>query len=105
MDTQIEYVVLLACLGFIVTYCLIPIAKRLGRTYGFLAYPGGRKIHDDPIPVLGGVAIFAPQILVFFGCLYLAFTGSSLMHPDRAVKLVALFMGTAWVLIVGLIDD
>jgi UDP-GlcNAc:undecaprenyl-phosphate/decaprenyl-phosphate GlcNAc-1-phosphate transferase len=105
LDEQIQFLALMACLGFVVTYLLVPVTKRLARNYAFLAYPGGRKIHSDPIPVLGGVAIFAPHILVFSGYLYLVFTGSSLIDRSEIQKFIALFLATVWILILGVVDD
>src|SRR3954454_14411132 len=41
-------------LSWILTYAMIRIAPRLG----FVDKPGGRKIHSNPKPLGGGVAIF-----------------------------------------------
>ena len=105
MNVQIEYLVLFIAFGFIVTYLLVPLAKRLAFAHGFVSYPGGRKIHDGAIPVLGGPAIFAPQIILFLVYVYLLITDSSSIAHDRIPKFLSLFVGTTWILVLGSIDD
>ena len=71
MIVQIEYLGGFAAFGFIVTYLLIPLAKRLAIVYGLVSYPGGRKIHEGAIPLLGGPAIFAPQVWYFSSSIFI----------------------------------
>lgn len=40
-----------------------PIARRLARRLGFLDRPAGRKLQTVPVPLLGGVAIYAGVLL------------------------------------------
>ena len=35
------------------------LIRRLARRFGFLDHPGTRKVHVSPVPLLGGVAIYA----------------------------------------------
>jgi UDP-GlcNAc:undecaprenyl-phosphate GlcNAc-1-phosphate transferase len=105
LDQYYKYIAILVGFGFIVTYLLIPAMKRLAVAYGFLSYPGGRKLHGNAIPVLGGVAIFAPHLVLFSGYLYLVGVGSALIDHDTVPQFISVFAGTLWVLFVGLIDD
>src|ERR1051326_5724167 len=60
-------VVLPLALGFSFALCLLltPLAARLARRAGFLDRPDGRrKIHPHPIPLAGGLAIFATLCLI-----------------------------------------
>src|SRR5438876_12380628 len=59
-----------------------PLVKRLAHRYGVLDAPSARKIHSNPVPLLGGAAIWAAVIagLAFFGNLaYVAQTASILV--------------------------
>ncbi|MGC8605289.1 MAG: hypothetical protein ACP5VS_16600 [Desulfomonilaceae bacterium] len=42
MNVQLQYLALLAVLGFVLTYCLIPVTKKLAFAYGFVSFPGVR---------------------------------------------------------------
>src|SRR5438876_6428428 len=59
-----------------------PLVKRLAHRYGVLDAPSARKIHANPVPLLGGAAIWAAVIagLAFFGNLgYVAQSASILV--------------------------
>ncbi len=40
-----------------------PIARRLARRAGITDQPSARKVHTEPMPLLGGAAIYAAAIL------------------------------------------
>ena len=42
-----------------VTWMVTPATIRLGRYLGAVDLPGGRKIHLQPIPRIGGLAVFS----------------------------------------------
>ncbi|MFL5735612.1 MAG: glycosyltransferase family 4 protein [Chloroflexia bacterium] len=59
-----------------------PLVKRLAHRYQVMDAPSARKIHSNPVPLLGGAAIYAAVIvgLAFFGQLeYVAQTASILI--------------------------
>src|SRR5437764_12339283 len=61
-----------------------PLVKRLAHRYGVVDAPSARKIHANPVPLLGGAAIWAAVLagLAFFGHLeYVAQTASILIGP------------------------
>jgi UDP-GlcNAc:undecaprenyl-phosphate/decaprenyl-phosphate GlcNAc-1-phosphate transferase len=43
----------------IVSVAVVPIAIYLSRRFGWIAEPGGRHAHSKPMPVLGGLAMYA----------------------------------------------
>jgi UDP-GlcNAc:undecaprenyl-phosphate GlcNAc-1-phosphate transferase len=43
----------------IVTVAVVPISIYLSRRFGWIAEPGGRHAHGRPMPVLGGLAMYA----------------------------------------------
>lgn len=51
--------ILSSVISFGVTLILIPAIIAFSRTKDFLDQPGGRKIHDEQVPALGGVGILA----------------------------------------------
>jgi UDP-GlcNAc:undecaprenyl-phosphate GlcNAc-1-phosphate transferase len=44
--------------AFAVTFASTPLMRRLARRYGVVDHPDPRKVHRNPIPYLGGVAVF-----------------------------------------------
>lgn len=45
--------------SFLATYLLVPIVSRLAAKYGLVDQPGARRLHRDPVPRIGGLAVFA----------------------------------------------
>jgi UDP-GlcNAc:undecaprenyl-phosphate GlcNAc-1-phosphate transferase len=45
-------------LAFAVTAALIPVFARFSRSVGLMDHPSARKIHDRPVPLVGGLAIY-----------------------------------------------
>src|ERR1035437_5003889 len=53
-----------ALLGFLITLVIIPQVIRFAREHNVLDYPTeGRRVHDAPIPRMGGVALFAASLV------------------------------------------
>lgn len=69
--------------------------RALALRVGMVDLPGPRKVHLQPIPLLGGLAIYAG---VFLGVLFL-FTG-----PTRA-QITGIFAGATLIAAVGILDD
>jgi UDP-GlcNAc:undecaprenyl-phosphate/decaprenyl-phosphate GlcNAc-1-phosphate transferase len=87
-------------IGLIVT----PIVRGYAQHRGLLDQPGGRKVHEVPIPRLGGVAM-AIAIAVAIGGATIADPdlGSTLgLRPNRAPAILA---GVGLLLVVGIVDD
>ena len=87
-------------IGLIVT----PIVRGYAQHRGLLDQPGGRKVHEVPIPRLGGVAM-AIAIAVAIG-------GATLVNPDlgstlglRPNRAPAILAGVGLLLAVGIVDD
>ncbi|MFN2163692.1 MAG: MraY family glycosyltransferase [Candidatus Promineifilaceae bacterium] len=75
-----------------------PQVRRLAQNLGFVDVPGGRKTQEQPIPLLGGLAIIGGMLLavtLFFFVFY-----GRLPRPVAGVLLAS-----AVVAAVGLIDD
>ncbi len=91
--------------ALISTVAITPIVKKLAFRYGVVATSGGRRIHQGTIPLLGGVAIYVPIFIVFtIIVLSLLFGALDFVKPDN-YQIVSLFVGSLWMLILGVADD
>jgi UDP-GlcNAc:undecaprenyl-phosphate GlcNAc-1-phosphate transferase len=72
-----------------------PIARRIALRLGVIDQPNARKIHINPIPLLGGVAIYGSFIaaLLLFGNRY------------RLNELVSILVGASLMSFLGMWDD
>lgn len=73
--------------------------RQLALRIGFVDVPAARKMHTEPIPLMGGVAIFGGAIIGFI-LLFFVFEVFSLSQP-----VIGILIGMAIVAAVGLIDD
>jgi UDP-GlcNAc:undecaprenyl-phosphate GlcNAc-1-phosphate transferase len=91
--------------GAFINLALTPLAIRLSQRYGFMDRPGHRKIHDKPIPKLGGAALIL-AVLLFLG-IYFAYLGfnSTLQTYDEIPKLLFILGITVLFAFIGFLDD
>ncbi|MBN1622062.1 MAG: undecaprenyl/decaprenyl-phosphate alpha-N-acetylglucosaminyl 1-phosphate transferase [Endomicrobiales bacterium] len=81
-------------LGFVWAQILTPITIKLGWKFGILDHPTEeRKIHKEPIPRIGGLAIFLAIIL------------SNARNFQFSPQLLGLLVGSSLIYLIGLIDD
>ena len=78
---------------FISSLVLVPIVRRVALYIGAVDKPNARKIHKEPIPTLGGLAIFIAFIIgyMFFG------VANSLM--------LSILIASFLILLLGVFDD
>jgi UDP-GlcNAc:undecaprenyl-phosphate GlcNAc-1-phosphate transferase len=79
--------------AFFLVYLLMPLAKRLAWTFWLVDMPVGRKAHDRPMPLSGGIAMFVGIIVIT----YLFAGGQKLVH--------VLAVGGALLIMIGTVDD
>ncbi len=72
-----------------------PLARRAASRFGLIDAPIGRKAHGEPIPLLGGAAIYAAVVLAA-----VLFVGR-----QELSALIAILGGATVVALVGLFDD
>ena len=72
---------------------MTPLMKRLSKRLGFLDLPGDRKVHLEPMPLLGGVALFVS----FISCL--------MAHLPPSSTLLGVLLGSLIIVSVGVLDD
>jgi UDP-GlcNAc:undecaprenyl-phosphate GlcNAc-1-phosphate transferase len=90
---MMRHPLLLALATFVLSAALAVICKRLGRAWGIVARPKADRWHRETVPMLGGVAMVVPVLLM---ALVVQFT-------DRQVWM--LLAGGAVLALVGLWDD
>jgi len=101
-------------IAFALTLALVPVVKRVARARALVAHPSEDRWHRQPIPNVGGVAIFVPFMLalvvsgivaelapVVAGCslMFLIGLGDDL-HPVRPATKLVLQMLAASVMLV-----
>ncbi|NJL92290.1 MAG: undecaprenyl/decaprenyl-phosphate alpha-N-acetylglucosaminyl 1-phosphate transferase [Anaerolineae bacterium] len=89
-----EFVPILA-VGFMTAYGFTPVTRRLALRLDMVDRPSKRKIHQEPIPLLGGVAIFGGFLLAMT-----LFTPAAHWREFGAV-----LAGCLWLALVGYLDD
>jgi UDP-GlcNAc:undecaprenyl-phosphate GlcNAc-1-phosphate transferase len=72
-----------------------PVVRRIALRLGVIDQPNARKIHVDPVPLLGGVAIYAAFIaaVILFG------------NRFRLNELISILVGASLVSFLGVWDD
>ena len=103
--------------AFILTYALTPLAIRLGRRWGLVDKPGGRRKHHGEIPRTGGLALFGgffvtvllitvlPEVLPQVLPAPLADWFPARNDPNELQRLGALLLGSVYCAVFGLLDD
>lgn len=82
---------LLESAGVSLLLCLLlmPVARKTG----LLDHPAERKVHRDPVPLVGGAAIYLAMILMI------------ILATPYAVETLPLMIACGMMLVVGMIDD
>jgi len=80
-------------LGFFSVLAIIPPARKLAIKYGFTDKPGGRKHHEDEVPLIGGLVIFPVFMIV------------GLIAGFDLPSYWSLFLALSLLLVTGALDD
>jgi UDP-GlcNAc:undecaprenyl-phosphate GlcNAc-1-phosphate transferase len=91
--TSLEATILIGLCAFVLAVALVPVVRSVAVGYGVTDQPNPQKLHQLPVPYLGGVAIALTALLV-----------SAFMRGWKAEATVIL-LGAALVAAVGLVDD
>ncbi|MDR0501328.1 MAG: undecaprenyl/decaprenyl-phosphate alpha-N-acetylglucosaminyl 1-phosphate transferase [Coriobacteriales bacterium] len=113
--TQLLHPLLLLVVAAIGTLATTPLAKQASVRLGALDHPGGRRVHKDLTPRLGGVALFFGLILALtteiIGESLLGWQGIfnvssiSTESAEHMVSYIGVLIGLCVILAVGFIDD
>jgi len=106
---SLQHYLAIAVAGFLVTLIVTPLVRRFAIGRGLVDCPGGRKVHERPIPRLGGVAIFlgvaTAVTMQIFGELRLGWGGTLVSAGTVDVRTLGVIVGMTLVFLVGLWDD
>lgn len=92
--TSATTVILALALAMLLSFALTPLVKRLAYKIGAVDIPKDqRRMHDHPIPLLGGLSIFISFVIAV-----LAFA-----QPDRQMR--GILLGACLIVAVGVVDD
>lgn len=90
--------------AFVLTLMATPVVIHLAWRLSATDSPGVRKVHSQPIPRIGGVAIFLPCILLTTVVLFVDnFIGEQFRQVQAQV--IAMMCGASFIFTVGLVDD
>lgn len=79
--------------------CLAFPVRALALHIGMVDQPGPRKIHVQPVPLLGGLAIYLGFVLAAVFAFHHAF------HGKASLQIAGLFAGASLIILVGFLDD
>ena len=102
---RLVYLNLVSYLGaFALAVILTPRLIRVAKSLGLVDLPNVRKVHQAPIPRIGGIAIAIATIIPFFLALGLA--PAHLSQPDgHPMRLATLVIAALSLMALGLADD
>lgn len=82
-----------------------PWAMSAARRLGVLDVPSARKVHLQPTPLLGGVAIYASIWIALLLISRLDLARQYVFLPDTTGELALIFLSTVVLILVGILDD
>jgi len=88
----------------LVAMLLVPIVSRLAKRYQVVDPPGPRKVHQVPLPRVGGIAFVVATLALVLPMFFLNNTVGESFRESR-VQFIALLAGAGVMFVVGLIDD
>ena len=90
-------------LSFLLSLLFTPLISRMAKKYGFVDLPSDRKIHTEPVPRVGGVAICLAFFLTFISVLIYPTLIFELLFIDS--KIMIFTLGALMAFFLGLWDD
>jgi UDP-N-acetylmuramyl pentapeptide phosphotransferase/UDP-N-acetylglucosamine-1-phosphate transferase len=88
-----------------ITALLIPPVQRLCQRRGWLAVPGGRRVHVRPTPDIGGIAIYLGFVLTLIGTFALDGFAPLRRSSFETLRLLLLLAGGTLIFLVMWLDD
>jgi UDP-GlcNAc:undecaprenyl-phosphate/decaprenyl-phosphate GlcNAc-1-phosphate transferase len=80
---------------FISSLIITPLVKKLAIKIGVTDQPNKRKVHKNPMPLMGGLAIFISFMIGFF----------ILTPTDDRVSAFSIILGSMIIIVTGILDD
>lgn len=82
--------------AFLITYLIVPVFIKVAFRVQLLDNPNMRKVHNNPVPLVGGISIFIASTLTLL--LSLSFETEVIIHKN-------VFISAFILLMMGVIDD
>jgi len=93
-------------LGFAIAFGLMPVVMRVAREHNILDIPNeDRRVHEEPVPRLGGIAIFTGTIVAAAAVYTWDFFDPRFFIPSRNGTMPGMVIGATIIFLTGLIDD
>ncbi|MBE6153712.1 MAG: undecaprenyl/decaprenyl-phosphate alpha-N-acetylglucosaminyl 1-phosphate transferase [Firmicutes bacterium] len=93
MNLNINEIIKIVLITFLCSALLVPFIKSIAEHVGALDIPDKRKVHKEPIPRLGGLAIFFSFLLGY------------MLFSRQSIEMIAILIGSFIVVLTGIIDD
>jgi len=90
---------------------LTPAARRLAVWLGAVDMPHDRKVHENPTPTLGGLAIYLAVIISLLLCKVFTGYDSLVSHPEGVVEAMSsyqflgIIIASTFIFAIGAVDD
>lgn len=88
----------------LVAMLLVPIVSRLAKRYHVVDQPGPRKVHQVPLPRVGGIAFVIATLALVLPMFFLNNAVGESFRQSRA-QFITLLAGAGFMFAIGLIDD
>jgi len=99
---EIGAFLIVLCLAFALSLLMTPWAIRLSHRWGAVTTPGGRRHEAQPMPRLGGMAIF----IGFAGAAFVAqLLPVPRLDPNEIIRFTGLMIGSTIMFVLGCLDD
>ncbi len=83
---------------------LVPVVSRLAKRYNLIDHPGPRKIHQKPVPRIGGV-VFVISTLALIIPVFFLDNNIGKSFRESQTQFITLLAGAVFLFLVGFIDD
>ena len=115
---MLEFLLAGFTIPLVVSAAVVPVIRSLAPALGLIDQPGERKVHVQPTPRSGGIAVWLGMMATLGGFVALSKTGFSAAipgfqviqdawqaNPLRLQQIVAVGVGASALFVVGLADD
>jgi UDP-GlcNAc:undecaprenyl-phosphate GlcNAc-1-phosphate transferase len=96
---MIKFYLLAFFAAFGASTILTPVVRALSLKMGWLDKPNWRKMNKKPVPLLGGLAIYAGFMLALLLCIHYQ------PFSDNILRLIGVITGSLIIVLAGVLDD
>jgi UDP-GlcNAc:undecaprenyl-phosphate GlcNAc-1-phosphate transferase len=83
---------------------IAPVISRLAKRYRLVDTPGPRKVHETPIPRIGGIVFVVPTLALILPMFFLENSIGESFRELR-IQFITLLAAASFMFVVGLVDD